>query len=271
MILFDQTFFILLTSGLLIGVLSSLFGIGGGILIIPVLQWLYPEMSPQEWVGTSFGVILTAALSNSYLFYRHKFELHMKIIRWLSLGLCLGIVAGQQLVFSLPKETFSLIFALTLIALGSKRLRGNPKRVEPGNFPIFMHVLVGVFIGALSGLIGIGGGSLILPYLMIATPIPARSLSYHSNLAMIVASIIGVAHMALKPLPLNPELIALTPFPQMTTGHVHWDLVMIFFLGILITARPTLALTKRLPAALMDRLFAALLFAIGLKFLLEVF
>lgn len=269
--LFDPHIFALLASGLLIGILSSIFGIGGGILIIPILQWLYPEMTPQEWVGTSFGVILMAALFNSFLFFRQKFELHAKLILLLSLGLSSGIVAGQQIVLFLPEVLFSAIFAITLLALGAKRLFEKPKAQIAPSYPPLLHILVGFFIGLLSGMIGVGGGSLIIPYLIIATPIPARAMSFHSNLAMICGSLIGVVNMSLKELPLGEEFIALTPYPQWTTGLVHWDLVAIFFLGIITTARLGIALTKRLKPALLDKLFAGLLFAIGLKFLAEIF
>lgn len=268
---FEPQIFALLISGLVIGVLSSIFGIGGGILIIPILQWLYPEMTPQEWVGTSFGVILMAAIFNSFLFFRQKFELHAKLILFISVGLTSGIIAGQHIVFFLPEILFSSIFAITLIGLGAKRLFGKPKTKIAPSYPPMLHISVGFFIGLISGMIGVGGGSLIIPYLIIATPIPARAMSFHSNLAMICGSLIGVINMSLKKLPLNPDFLALTPYPQWTTGHVHWDLVAIFFLGILSTARLGIALTKRIKPALLDRLFAGLLFAIGLKFLGEIF
>lgn len=257
----------LVAAGLILGIFSALFGVGGGILIVPLLQALYPKMLPQEWIGTSFAVILLTSSLNSYLFARRKFDFHKEVIMPLCVGLCAGTLTGQQLSFFIPTHVFFLIFGLTLFSLGTKRLF-FPKKVKrkPLHFAWPIHFVVGILVGLLSGLVGIGGGSLIIPYLLLATSIPVKLLSFHSNVMMIFGSFFGVINFMLKPKFVTGE----SPLEFMTVGLVHWGMALCFWAGILVTAKLGVLLGQRLSEEKINKFFALILFALGTRFLFKV-
>lgn len=257
----------LVVAGLFLGLFSAIFGVGGGVVVIPTLQLLTPELIPQEWVGTSFAVILLTSCLNSYLFARQKLVFHKKVIIPLGAGLCAGIIIGQQLSFLIPTRVFFLVFGLTLFALGGKSLFFPKKIQRPPltlNWPV--HLLVGLLVGALSGLVGIGGGTLLIPYLMFTRSIPIRLLSFHSNVMMIFGSFFGVTNYMLQARPESSNV----PLEAMSVGLVHWGMALCFWVGIILTAKLGVLGGQKLSEKRTNQLFAFILFALGARFLFKL-
>lgn len=265
--MFEYDLIYLVMAGLILGVFSSLFGVGGGIIIVPVLQTFYPHMLPQEWVGTSFAVILLTSSLNTYLFTRKKLVFHKDTMIPLCIALCIGTLAGQQLSFLLPTKIFFFIFGITLFSLGAKRLF-FPKKINRVSRTTawWIHVIVGAVIGVLSGLIGIGGGSLIIPYLLLVTSIPSKLLSFHSNTIMVFGSFFGVINFMLQPESTSAQ--ASSEF--LTIGLVHWGIALCFLGGILVTAKFGIVLGQKISEEVTNKLFAFILFALGTRFLFKV-
>lgn len=165
---------IFLTVGVAAGVLSGLFGIGGGSLIVPSLIAL-AGMDVLHASATSLAaLLLPVGVLGVWQF--HKAGLvEWKIAGWLSGGLLLGSALGAELGMALPAywlergyACFLLYIALGYLEIG-KRLRGVPRNLEPGprkagSVPVWL--LVGFAAGIVAGLFGKGGGVVIVPVLM---------------------------------------------------------------------------------------------------------
>jgi len=116
-----QTILLLLIVGLLAGTLSGLVGLGGGILIVPVLIYVmgYGQHQAQ---GTSLGVLLLPVGILAVINYYNKGFIDMKAVVFISMGFVLGGWLGSRMAISLPQEILKKIFAVLLFYTGLKML-----------------------------------------------------------------------------------------------------------------------------------------------------
>jgi len=100
--------------GVIAGILSGLFGIGGGVIIVPALM-LLARMSPQMATGTSLGaLLLPVGALGAWHYYRHGL-LDVRISLWIALGLVLGAFLGAQIALKLPARELQRLFAIFLL------------------------------------------------------------------------------------------------------------------------------------------------------------
>jgi uncharacterized membrane protein YfcA len=100
--------------GVVAGVLAGMFGIGGGVIIVPVLV-LVAKMKPQMATGTSLGaLLLPVGALGAWHYYRHG-SLNVRIALWIAVGLVLGAYLGAQFALRLPARELQRIFAVFLL------------------------------------------------------------------------------------------------------------------------------------------------------------
>ncbi|WP_092666647.1 sulfite exporter TauE/SafE family protein [Agrococcus carbonis] len=160
--------FALVGIGLLSGFLSGMFGIGGGIVIVPLLV-LLAKFPRRLAAGTSLGAIVPAALVGvaSYAALGN--------VDWLvALILVVGSVAGAQvgahLLHKLPVQAIRWAFIVFLAAVAVSLFLIVPSRdaeLELDVLPIIGLVVLGFVTGVLSGILGVGGGIVIVPMLIL--------------------------------------------------------------------------------------------------------
>jgi uncharacterized membrane protein YfcA len=165
-----QSILIFLAAGAAAGILSGLFGVGGGLILVPVLAFVLPhqgvpgEIVMQCAIGTSLAVIACHSLASSHAHYRHGAVL-FGVVALLAPGLTVGSFCGAYVAHLLPSATLKHIVAVgaVLVALQmALDLRPRTQHALPGRAGM---LAAGAFIGAASALIGIGGGSLTVPFL----------------------------------------------------------------------------------------------------------
>lgn len=171
---------VLVAVGLLVGVLSGMFGIGGGTVIVPALVWL--GLSQRNAAATSTLAIVPTSISGvvSYATGGH--------VDWLAAvllfcGMFVGGQIGSWLLSRLPELVLRWIFVAFLVFVVINQVSFVPSR----DHQIVMSVttgiclaLLGVVIGTLAGLLGIGGGALAVPSLSMlfgASDLVARGTS----------------------------------------------------------------------------------------------
>ncbi len=158
--------------GGLAGLLSGLLGIGGGVVIVPFLVWHFALLGfPADSVmvmavATSLATILVTSPAAASAHHRRK-AVDWPAVRQLAPGILFGAVAGSVIANDLPVRWFKLLFAVFLLyAAGQMLLRPPPER-DPGEPPGRKAFgWAGVAIGGLSAILGIGGGTLSVPFLV---------------------------------------------------------------------------------------------------------
>ncbi|MEX2529064.1 MAG: sulfite exporter TauE/SafE family protein [Gemmatimonadota bacterium] len=178
-----------LAMGGLVGVVSGLLGIGGGVLIVPFLYLLFhnPEwsgalMDPEVRVAvahaTSLAVIIPASLSGLRTFQQFGL-VEWKVVLPMGMAAAVAAVAGASVAVSIPGRALEVGFALLLLAVGVRLLVPSEReriaqregeagvegvRLTRGSRGVAMSG--GVVVGFLSALLGVGGGMIAIPYLL---------------------------------------------------------------------------------------------------------
>ena len=178
--------------GLLAGFLSGLFGVGGGILIVPSLVLLL-GFSQRLAHGTSLAAVLPIAIA-SLTTYAFEDKVDWKVGALHAVGAVVGAVVGTQLLRRLPHDTLAIAFAVLLVATAVRLLvdhsdAGGRGALHPAT--VLTLIVVGLITGVLAGLLGVGGGIFVVPAMVVGYGIPA-AVAKGTSLAMIVpTSIMG--------------------------------------------------------------------------------
>lgn len=175
-----RSIIVLIVVGMLVGVLSGTFGIGGGTVIVPALVWL--GLSQRNAAATSMLAIVPTSISGviSYATGGH--------VDWLAAallfcGMFIGGQIGSWLLSRLPELVLRWIFVAFLVFVVINQVSFVPSRDHQIVMTVATGVclaLLGVVIGMLAGLLGIGGGALAVPALSIlfgASDLIARGTS----------------------------------------------------------------------------------------------
>lgn len=251
--------------GAFAGILAGLFGIGGGLIIVPVLvftfhaQGVSPDIITHLALGTSLPTMIFTGFS-SLRAHREAGAVDWVMIRRLGVGMLIGAWLGGMTANLLSASTLNVIigcFAWIMAVQMGLNLRPKAERHLPG--PVGTGI-AGTVIGWLSALFGIGGGSMTVPYLSWNS-VPMRSAVAASAACSI-------------PIALSGSLSYLyagwghADLPEWSVGFVYLPAL----LGIILTstqfARVGARLAHRLPPQRLKQAFALLMLVIGTKFML---
>lgn len=167
-----ETVLVFLATGAAAGVLAGLFGVGGGLIVVPALAFILPtlgtapEVVMQSAIGTSLAVVGLTAISSTRSHHARGGVL-WPVFRGLAPGIVIGSLAGAAIAHHVGSRVLQLCVGIGALLIAVQMLADvTPKatRMTPG--PAGLGV-VGAAIGTLSALIGIGGGSLTVPYLSL--------------------------------------------------------------------------------------------------------
>ncbi|WP_046175632.1 sulfite exporter TauE/SafE family protein [Domibacillus indicus] len=210
---------ILLGVGLIAAVTGSLVGLGGGIIIVPSLLFLggtgmVNEVSPQAVVGTSSLILIVTGLSSTLAYMKQK-KVDYKLGLILFIGSAPGSVLGAWANKGLNAEQFSLYFGLFMIGMSVVLMfknRAKPlfgargiKREFKDNEGLHTYSIEPVtgtaasfIVGFFGGLFGIGGGSLMVPAMIMLFAVPPHvAVATSMLLIFLSACVSSTAHITL--------------------------------------------------------------------------
>jgi uncharacterized membrane protein YfcA len=169
---------IFIVVGLGAGVLSGMFGIGGGVVIVPALVLLGFQF--KEAVGTSLGALLMPVAVFAVIAYYRAGKLKIPIAFWIALGLIFGGIGGAEIATRLDTSILERLYGVFLLYTGwrfaeprklwAQWRSQTPPTPEPEatvtELAWYWLLLVGLAAGLLAGMFGIGGGAIIVPALV---------------------------------------------------------------------------------------------------------
>jgi uncharacterized protein len=164
---------IFVATGAFAGLLAGLFGIGGGMIMVPILAFLLPargvptSVVMQVSIATSMAVIAATSVSSTLSHHRHG-GVRWDVFRHFAPGLVIGALLGAYTAHLLPGLVLRRIVGVGALLTALQLFFGRePKAREPARPHGAELAAAGGLIGWLSSLIGIGGGSLTAPYLSL--------------------------------------------------------------------------------------------------------
>lgn len=241
--------------GFLAGVLSGIFGIGGGVLIVPAL--IMAGLAPAEAIGTSLAALLPPVGIFGVLIYRRERLVNFKAGLLIALGLFLTMSFGAYLSNSvLDASSLKIAYGLFLLYVAFRYL-GPFRKLEPGAYPLdskperdstLGYFLVGCLAGILSGMFGIGGGAVIIPCL-------TGFFHYSPKRAS------GTTLMVLL-----PPVGLLGAWVYYSQGNLLFDKAWPVVVGLMIGTIVGANLSVRLPENLVKKMFGIFLLLIAIKY-----
>jgi uncharacterized membrane protein YfcA len=246
------------------GVIAGLLGLGGGIVIVPALLYLFilqgmpAEIHMHMAVATSLATIVFTSVSSTWAHHRRQAVLWPSVIA-LSPGIVLGCIGGALIAHHLPSNTLRTTFGIFEILVGIQiafgfRPHAHIKLPGPGGM-----FAAGSGIGALSTLLGIGGGTLTVPFLLWCN-VNIRNAVATSSACGLPIAVVGTGALIFAG-------SAYQDLPSGTTGYVYWPAAVVIILGSVCTAPLGARLAHVLPVVLLKRIFAVVIAAIGLRML----
>lgn len=193
------------------GLLGGLFGVGGGLIIVPgLVAWAGMERRLAH--GTSLAATLPIAVASLVTYLAHG-NIDWPVALFLSIGAIGGAIIGTHLLRVVPKNVLIMVFVITVLATATRLLLSSESdgRADLTVAMALLLVFVGVLTGTLAGMLGIGGGVILVPAMVVLlgmVPVVAKGTSVavivptsimgtirnrkHANVDIRAATIIGL-------------------------------------------------------------------------------
>ncbi|ADL54352.1 sulfite exporter TauE/SafE family protein [Gallionella capsiferriformans] len=253
--------------GATVGLLGGLFGIGGGTVLVPVLLLLFdaqqfpPEHLLHLALGTSMATIIFTALASLYKHHQHR-AVDWNVVRTITPGILIGTGLGSLLATSIPTHFVGILFALFVYFAAAQilfDLRPPVSRQLPGKLIIR---LFGVFAGTLSSLVSIGGGTVVIPFLLRSNLSIRHAIGTSAAISFPVAIGGTIGYVATG---LNASGL-----PPLSLGYVYLPCLLWTAAASVITAPLGAKAAHRMNIGVLRKLFAVLLLLLATKLLFKV-
>jgi hypothetical protein len=256
---------IFLALGAFTGLLAGMFGIGGGSILVPALIFIFYGMGFEDIIviylaiGTSLASIFFSSFSSAYS-HHLKQSVEWALVTPLSIGMVIGAIIGSRYATSLASTDLKLIITVFLFVVGAEMIFNysqfiiskTKKVLSISNVTAPVH---GSWIGFLSAMIGIGGGSFTTP-LMIAGGYNIRQgigTAAACGVPIAMAGALGYSFFGLG----NPNL------PSLTSGFIFWPAVAGISFASILTAKIGANFSHSLSEATLKRMFGIFLIIVG--------
>jgi uncharacterized membrane protein YfcA len=263
-----EWWFVYLLMGLFVGFFAGLLGIGGGLMLVTLMVYLFTVQGfPADRLlhlalGTSITSIVFTSISSLRAHHQHG-AVRWDIVRTATPGLVVGTLLGTLVADSL-KSKYLAIFFVIFVYYSAVQMVANvkpkPARQLPGAGAMSA---VAVVVGAVSSLVGVGGGVLTIP-LMSLHNVPMRQAIGTSAALGLPIAIAGTVGFVVTGLGKDH-------LPPLTVGYVYLPALVGIVIGTFVTVPWGARMAHTMPVSTLKKIFAAILFVLATKMLFTLF
>jgi uncharacterized membrane protein YfcA len=257
----------LLLIGTAAGFAGSIVGLGGGFIIIPFIICLF-DMPPEIIIGTSMTVLFVNSISSTIAYSRQK-KIDFRSGAWFALSMVPGSVIGAMLAEQFTSRVFFTVFGIFLLCVSLfllfKPTRPASKFLSPTVTREFTDakgetfsysynrgfgMSVSFVTGFLSSLLGIGGGSILVPTMVLLLTFPPHIATATSMFTIMLSAFVGtISHVALN--------------------NVDWLKVLFLAPGAFLGGQLGAMAAAKLPAKALLRILAVTLILVAIRLILK--
>jgi len=250
--------------GVIAGLVGGLLGLGGGILIVPALLFLFiwqgmpADILMHLAVATSLFTIVFTSISSSYAHHKHRAVLWSQVFL-LTPGIIIGAVLGAFFADHISSDFLRRLFGVFEILIACQigfSVKPTAHRSLPGRNGM---LIAGGAIGTLSTILGIGGGTLTVPFL-VWCHIDIRKAVATSSACGFPIALAGALAMIFTGLDS-------TSLPENSIGYVYWPAAILILITSVLFAPVGAKLAHSMPVESLKRVFAVVLACVGLRML----
>ncbi len=263
-----MTFVLLyLAAGSVGGLLAGLLGIGGGLVIVPMLTFIFTSQGlAHEHIlhmalGTSLASILFTSIS-SMISHHKRGAVVWSVVGKITPGILVGTFMGAWIASMLSTNFLKGFFGIFLLYVATQMLVGmkpKPTRDIPGTTGIFC---VGGIIGVFSSLVGIGGGTLSVPFLAWCNTKIHKAIGTSAAIGLPIAVAGSLGYIV--------NGIGVQGLPEYSLGFINLKALLGLVAASVLAAPFGAKLAHSLPIDKLKKIFALLLYIVGTKMLASI-
>jgi len=249
--------------GAITGIMAGMLGLGGGIIIVPALSVLFSSSMPHDSVmhmaiGTSLAIMVFTSFSGMYVYHRRDAVL-WAMVKNIFPSLLMGVLLGSLIADAFSSSYLQIFFGIFLWMIGWRMLINKPRPVIEKTISKKMMWFIAAIIGMLSSILGIGGGTMFVPFFLHCRATMSQAIGTSLACGMIVGVLATISFML-------HGLDIKTPVPW-STGYIYWPA----FFGVTVTSMLLApvggVIAHRLPTAMLKKIFALLVLLIAVMML----
>jgi len=250
------------------GFMAGLLGVGGGIIIVPALYYAFTVLDfdiatrMHISVGTSLAIIIPTSIISAKTHMEHK-AVDINLVKSFGIFIVLGVIGGTFLAVNLRTSDFILFFSIMAFIVGlffiffRDKFLENPKKIKDS-----IKNISGVGVGFISVLLGIGGGSLMVPFMRTFGYDIRKSIGTASAIGILIA-ISGTITMIAGGKIINNVS---TPF---TLGYINLFGFIVFVPVTMLMARIGAKAVYKIDKKLLSKIFGSFLIIVSIRSFIE--
>ena len=250
------------------GFMAGLLGVGGGIIMVPALYYAFTVLDfdiatrMHISVGTSLAIIVPTSIISAKTHMEHK-AVDVNLVKSFGIFIVLGVIGGTFLAVNLRTSDFILFFSIMAFIVGlffvflRDKFLENPKKIKDS-----IKNISGVAVGFISVLLGIGGGSLMVPFM--------RTFGYDIRKSIGTASAIGIliAISGTITMITGGEIINNISTPY-TIGYINLFGFIVFVPVTMLMARIGAKAVYKIDKKLLSKIFGSFLIIVSIRSFIE--
>jgi len=250
------------------GFMAGLLGVGGGIIMVPALYYAFTVLDfdiatrMHISVGTSLAIIVPTSIISAKTHMEHK-AVDVNLVKSFGIFIVLGVIGGTFLAVNLRTSDFILFFSIMAFIVGlffiffRDKFLENPKKIKDS-----IKNISGVVVGFISVLLGIGGGSLMVPFM--------RTFGYDIRKSIGTASAIGIliAISGTITMITGGEIINNISTPY-TIGYINLFGFIVFVPVTMLMARIGAKAVYKIDKKLLSKIFGSFLIIVSIRSFIE--
>lgn len=255
--------------GTVVGFFAGLLGIGGGLIMVPVLAFIFGAQEfPADRIlhlalGTTMATIVFTSASSLRAHHAHG-AVNWQVVRYITPGIIVGTLGGATLVNALPSRILSIIFVAFIYFAATQmllKITPKPSRDLPGRAGMLG---AGAVIGAISSFVAIGGGVLTVPFLSWCNVKLQHAIGTAAAVGFPIAVAGAIGYIA-------TGLAQAQTLPDHSLGYVYLPALGWTVLATMLTAPFGAKVTHIVQTHTLRRIFVVLLYLLATRMLMEFF
>lgn len=252
--------------GIIAGLLAGLLGIGGGLVIVPILVYMFNLQGfPAEHImhialGTSLASIIFTSFSSAMSHHKHG-AVKWDIVKKVTVGIIVGTWVGSFFAAKIPTYILQLIFSFFIFYVASKMILSSKKTLGNKPFPKTLGMnIAGLGIGLISSLVGIGGGTISVPFMLYHSVEMRNAIATSAAIGMPIAISGCIGYFLSGSTASN--------LPEYCYGFIYLPALVAIVICSSLVAPYGAHLAHTLPVSKIKKCFAFLLLFVGVRMLI---
>jgi len=263
-------FFLLIMSvtAVVAGFFAGFFGIGGGIITVPCLFYIFGAVGIDKSfimhlaVGTSFAIIVPTAIMSVFTHYKHQ-AVDFGVIRTYGIFVVIGVIIGSFFAASMQTKSLVLFFSIIIYLLALNLIFLKDKTKIKLKFSLLQRTILGFIVGFVSSLMGIGGAIMNVPILKFVGYTINKAIGSAASIGFLI-SVFGCLGFLVSGTLIKTDI-------PLSVGFINMPAFLIFIPITVVMAKVGASTVHRMKREIIAKLFGFFLIIIASRFLYDYF